>query len=109
MPIFESKCDKCGTIHEYVRPVSQYLDTPDCCGQKTVKGIFTAPYGLVDIPAYVSPVSGRLINSRSERKEDLKRTGSRPQRSTFQRKVMVVKGRYEWCWARGDPIGCPDE
>ena len=89
MPIFESKCDKCGTIHEYVRPVSQYLDTPDCCGQKTVKGIFTAPYGLVDIPAYVSPVSGRLINSRSERKEDLKRTGSRPWEGMEQEKKVA--------------------
>ena len=41
------------------------------------KVILTAPFGQVDIPAYVSPVTGKLIGSRSERREDLKRTGSR--------------------------------
>ena len=41
------------------------------------KVILTPPFGVVDIPAYVSPVTGKLIGSRSERREDLKRTGSR--------------------------------
>lgn len=30
-----------------------------------------------DIPEYLSPVTGKLIGSRSERREDLKRTGCR--------------------------------
>jgi hypothetical protein len=29
----------------------------------------------VDIPAYVSPASGKWINSRAERREDLRREG----------------------------------
>ena len=37
-----------------------------------------APDVHFDIPEYVSPVSGKVISSRSSRREDLKRTGSRP-------------------------------
>lgn len=31
------------------------------------------PYVISDIPEYTSPIDGRLIGSRSERREDLKR------------------------------------
>ena len=77
MPCYESECLKCGARHEYVRPAAMYLDTPTCCGQKTEKRIFSAPMGIVDIPAYASPASGKWITSRSERREDFKRTGTR--------------------------------
>lgn len=33
---------------------------------------------MTDIPPYVSPVSGKLIDGRRARREDLKRTGCRP-------------------------------
>lgn len=33
--------------------------------------------GIVDIPAYESPASGKWITSRAERREDFKRTGTR--------------------------------
>ena len=76
--IYESVCPKCGAYHEYVRPVAQYLDTPVCCGVKTEKRILSAPFSIVDIPAYESPASGKLINSRKQRADDFKRTGTRP-------------------------------
>jgi hypothetical protein len=79
-------CRKCGKYHEYVRTIANYLDTPECCGQKTEKRIFTAPMGIVDIPAYQSPVTGRWINSRYERSEDLKRNGCRPWEGLEQEK-----------------------
>ena len=78
MPCYESVCLACGKTHEYYQTSSRCHETPECCGQRTEKRIFTAPYGVVDIPAYVSPVSGKWINSRKERTEDLKRTNSRP-------------------------------
>lgn len=78
MPCYESECLKCGARHEYVRPAAMYLDTPMCCGQKTEKRIFSAPMGIVDIPAYESPASGKWITSRAQRREDFKRTGTRP-------------------------------
>lgn len=76
--IYESECLCCGKRHEYVRSVAQYLDTPECCGQRTEKRIYSAPMGIVDIPAYESPASGKWITSRAERREDFKRTGTRP-------------------------------
>lgn len=78
MPVYESVCLKCGAYHEYIRPVSQCLDTPECCGAKTDKRILSSPMGMVDIPAYESPASGKWITSRAERREDFKRTGCRP-------------------------------
>ena len=78
MPIYESRCKECGTVHEYYQTASKCRETPFCCGFQTEKIILTAPFGVVDIPAYQSPVSGKWINSRRERAEDLKQTGSRP-------------------------------
>ena len=78
MPTYESVCLKCGAEHEYIRTMAYCHDTPECCGVRTDKRILSAPLGIVDIPAYVSPVSGRWINSREQRKEDLKQAGCRP-------------------------------
>lgn len=78
MPVYESLCHVCGKVQDYYQSAANCYDTPTCCGAKTEKVIMTAPYGQVDIPAYVSPVSGKWINSRRERTEDLKRTNSRP-------------------------------
>jgi hypothetical protein len=77
MPIYESVCMKCGGYHEYIATISNCLDTPICCDTKTEKRIFSSPMGMVDIPAYESPATGKWITSRSERREDLKRSGCR--------------------------------
>ncbi len=39
------------------------------------KGPIPVPYVLSDIEAYRSPVDGRVVNSRSDRRDDLKRNG----------------------------------
>ena len=39
--------------------------------------IFDAPTVLTDIPGYQSPVTGKYIEGRVARREDLKRTGCR--------------------------------
>ena len=93
MPIYEAVCPKCGKYHEYVRTMSQCTDTPECCGVKTEKRIFSAPFGVVDIPAYQSPVTGRWINSRAERTEDLKRNGCRPWEGLEQEKKEAERQR----------------
>lgn len=94
--IYEAKCRICGDVAEYVRPVSRYLETPECCGQSMQKVILSAPFNQVDIPAYVSPVSGRLINSRSSRRDDFKRTNCRPWEGMEQEsKVAQSRARDE--------------
>lgn len=77
MPIYESQCLACGKQHEYVRTMAHSHDTPLCCGVPTDKRIFSAPNGIVDIPAYESPATGKWITSRAERREDFKRSGCR--------------------------------
>jgi len=52
-------------------------DTPECCGTRTEKRIFSAPVGIPDIAPYESPASGKWIASRAQRREDFKRTGTR--------------------------------
>jgi hypothetical protein len=37
-----------------------------------------APLIMPDLPDYVSPVSGKLVSGRKQRREDLLRTNSRP-------------------------------
>lgn len=37
-----------------------------------------APLVIPDLPDYVSPVSGKLVSGRRQRREDLLRTNSRP-------------------------------
>ena len=80
MPTYNAVCLKCGALHEYIRPHSQYLDTPDCCGVKTDKRILSAPMAKFDIApwdAYVSPATGKMINSYSQRRDDMKASGCR--------------------------------
>ena len=78
MPVYEARCEECGTVKDYYRSVDLCHVTPFCCGFQMTKVILSAPYGVVDIPAYQSPVTGKWINSRKERTEDLKRNNSRP-------------------------------
>lgn len=77
MPIYEAACRKCGKYHEYIRPVSKCMETPECCGESTEKRILSSPMGIVDIPAYQSPATGKWITSRAERREDFKVSGCR--------------------------------
>jgi len=74
MPIYEYKC-KNGHKFDAFLKVSDYSKEQhcDCCGEIGVKQL-SLPMVHVDIPAYQSPSSGKWITSRTERREDLKRT-----------------------------------
>lgn len=41
--------------------------------EKPFAGKIVMPHVMSDIPAYQSPIDGRVIGSRSERRDDLKR------------------------------------
>lgn len=103
MPVYESRCNVCSKVHDYIRPVAQCMDTPECCGQKTQKVILSAPMGYVENIAYTSPIDGRPITTKQARIEDLKRNNCRPwegmeqeqkvaqQRAKEQEKVFDAK------------------
>lgn len=94
--IYEAVCNKCGKYHEYVKHHSECYDTPECCGTKTEKRIFTASYAVnVDIPAYQSPATNKWITSRKERNEDLKRSGCRPWEGLETEKQEAAKVKQE--------------
>ena len=93
MPIYEAHCQKCGRYQDYYQTVSNCHDTPMCCADKTSKVIRSAPMAIVDIPAYVSPVTGKLINSRKQRHEDLVSTNSRPWEGREQEEKEAARHR----------------
>lgn len=74
MPIYEFLCQS-GHKFDRVLRLAEY-DTPQTCEcGETATRLISTPMFAVDIPAYQSPVTGRWINGRAERREDLKRTG----------------------------------
>jgi hypothetical protein len=72
MPIYATKCAVCGHAQDIYRPVAQYRDLPEHCGQ-TVQRVITAPYVAPDLQPFRSVVDGSVINSRSDRREHMRR------------------------------------
>lgn len=52
-------------------------------------------YVIPDTPDYVSPVTGLVVSGRKQRREDLKRTGSRPYEGREQEEKEAAKYRAE--------------
>lgn len=77
MPLYEWSCPKCGRREDGFRTVDERHDSPLCHGKRmgivislaTVQG---------DIPGYESPTTGKWIEGRAARREDLKRSNARP-------------------------------
>ena len=42
------------------------------------RGEYQAPDAIMDVPGYVSPVTGKWIEGKKQRRDDLARSGSRP-------------------------------
>lgn len=62
--------------------------------------VIAMPYVRGDIPAYVSPVTGKLIDGRSARREDLARTGCREVDPSEHKPIYR---NYEFCQKHGKP------
>lgn len=78
MPVYEAICKKCLKLHDYFQPVSNYLKTPECCGELTSKVILSAPVARGDeIHWYESPTTGQTIKTRSDRKRDMEASNCR--------------------------------
>jgi hypothetical protein len=59
----------------YVFRNGKFVDKQTGEPMVTAEGCIFSPQILRDIPEYRSPIDGRPITSRSERREDLKRNG----------------------------------
>lgn len=58
----------------------RYVGVPGGGWQEVSNGFVapTAPAVWGDLPAYESPIDGRVVEGRAQRREDLKRSGCRP-------------------------------
>jgi hypothetical protein len=63
-----------------------------CCEEKTEICI-VAPAVAPDIPGYESPVTGKWIDGKSARREDLRRSGCRPYESSKEEREEAMKQR----------------
>ena len=78
MPVYEYRCPE-GHTFEVLLPVAEYRKAQVCrCGLGAEKVILHAPRVFGDFPGYESPASGRWIEGRRARADDLARTGCRP-------------------------------
>lgn len=77
MPTYTAECQSCHTTQDYYRTVAERHDTPACeCGGKT-KLVLMPTFVMDDIPPYVSHTTGRVIGSRTKRRDDLRRSNCR--------------------------------
>lgn len=76
MPLHDYRCKSCETTEvRFVKLEFLAIGQWCGCGQEMEIVYLTPPMMAVDILAYQSPVDGKVINSRRQRKEDLKRNG----------------------------------
>lgn len=82
MPLYEYQCER-GHVTTELRSVAHMHDPVDCpaCGFPARRAIITPPRVFGDLPGYESPATGRWIDGRRARAEDLARSGCRPYES----------------------------
>ena len=93
MPLYAYRCL---AGHEFDRflKLKDYDQTQTCeCGQTATKRIMPTAV-QVDIPAYISPGTGKLVSSRAQRREDLKASGCveyEPSMREYQEKRLAAE------------------
>lgn len=76
MPLYLTACKTCEAEYTIYRKVDERNNLDDCsCGGKTERRV-TAPFVAFDITPYVSPATGKVINSRVQMRYDLEASGS---------------------------------
>jgi predicted nucleic acid-binding Zn ribbon protein len=109
MPLYECSCVACGAADDYSSTVANRHVTPACaaCGGKT-KLVISAVRGFVQFPAaggqgYVSPTTGKFIDTKRARTEDLKRSGCRPYEG-FESEMKESKRQGAYAEAKQDAV-----
>ena len=71
MPMYEIRCGVCSKQETIFRKMSEYETLPVCCGRRTSR-VISAPAVHTDITPFISPATGKIINSKTALREDLK-------------------------------------
>jgi putative FmdB family regulatory protein len=78
MPVYEYRCNgKCGKKFDRFLKLADYLEPQSCCGLIAQK-VVSKPAVFGDLPGYESPATGKWVEGRHARNEDLKRSGCVP-------------------------------
>lgn len=75
MPLYETRCKSCAAQSQVFRTVENRDRLPGCDCGGLLERIISAPYVRGDITPYVSPATGRVINSRAQMQYDLDVSG----------------------------------
>lgn len=86
MPTYVSRCEECGTEHNYIRKVAERNDTPVCCEAPTVKQLVAPEVGAMSfsghkgvyMPDGKNGGKGTWIETGADYKNFLKKTGCVP-------------------------------
>ena len=75
MPYYDFHCPACQTRQAFYHKIEDRdAAHPHCAG--TMQRIISAPFIRAEIAPFISPASGKVINSRVQRKEDMLREGA---------------------------------
>lgn len=76
MPLYQINCTACGYGDTIFRKIAEMDNLPACrdCGNP-VKRILSAPTVHAAFSAYVSPATGKMIESRQAQRADLRASG----------------------------------
>jgi hypothetical protein len=99
MPLYRYACGECGAERDEFRLVDERHDAPACHGPMSI--VICAPAVQADLPGYQSPTTGRWIEGRAARRDDLKRSGARPwegfaaERQEAQKRLAEAESRAD--------------
>jgi putative FmdB family regulatory protein len=79
MPLYEYHCAQCKVKKEAFRTLSEYDKAENCDAcEIPMERILCAPAVIPDTPGYQSPISGKWVEGRVARREDLHKNHCRP-------------------------------
>ena len=94
MPLYEYECRACNHRVTEFRQVDQRHDAPECHG-RAMAIVICAPSVVADLPGYQSPTTGKWIEGRAARREDLKASNARPWEGFAAEKAEADKRKRE--------------
>lgn len=93
MPVYRYGCKQCEHEEDGYRSIDERHDSPICCGERMYIVICPAMGFVQGDVCYDSPITGQPITSHAARREDLKRTRSRPYEGLEQEKKEAERKR----------------
>lgn len=94
MPLYEWEC-RCGKRETGFRHVAERHDSPVCHG-RAMALVICAPHVQADLPGYESPTTGRWIEGRAARRDDLARSNARPWEGFAEESKEAARRRREF-------------